>query len=103
METVNQSVKGKIEWSKNSFHVNFLASRFLLKANFLRSFFVMEFSKVLAGRRLSIAFSSKYFFERAPFLPEIFVKCRKVCFWSCGEVDKMWITWDIPRVTPKLH
>ena len=80
METVNQSVAGKFEWSENFSHVNFLASRFLLKANFLRSFFVMEFSKVLAGRRLSIAFSSKYFLKELPFSRRFLSSAGKYAF-----------------------
>ena len=54
VETVNQSVAGKFEWSENFSHVNFSASRFILKTNFLCSFFVTGFSKVFGVRRFEI-------------------------------------------------
>ncbi len=63
METVNQSVAGKFEWSENFSHVNFSASRFILKTNFLCSFFVTGFSKVFGVRRFEILSSSKDFLK----------------------------------------
>ncbi|WOL40189.1 hypothetical protein RAH42_00790 [Pyramidobacter sp. YE332] len=51
-----------------------------VESEFLRSFFVMEFSKVLAGRRLSIAFSSKYFLKELPFSRRFLSSAGKYAF-----------------------
>ncbi|MDY2647790.1 MAG: hypothetical protein SOV63_03180 [Pyramidobacter porci] len=80
METVNQSAEGKFEWSENSSHVNFSASRFIVKTNFLCSFFVTEFSKVLSVGRLEMVFSSKDFLKEPPFSRGILSSAGKYAF-----------------------